>query len=107
MATACFGLSEADKRYNTGVELLEEGRFEEAVTEFDQAIILDESSAAAFHNRALAKEYAGSLTEAVDDYTKSIELEPDLAVAYANRASVYSKLGDLQSALSDLNQALI
>ena len=40
---ACFGLSEADKRYNSGVNLLEEGRFEEAVAEFDQAILLEAS----------------------------------------------------------------
>ena len=105
--TACFGLSEADERYNSGVELLDDGRFEEAVAEFDQAIHLDGSSAAAFHNRALAKEYSGNLPEAVEDYTRSIELDPDLALAYANRASVYSKLGEFQNALNDLDQALI
>ncbi len=63
--TACFGLSEADKHYNSGVDLLKEGRFQEALAEFDQALLLDGSLAAAFHNRALAKEYTGRIPEAI------------------------------------------
>lgn len=62
---ACVGLSDADKSYNSGVKLLEEGMFEEAIAEFDNAIVLDGSLAAAFHNRALAKESAGRLSEAI------------------------------------------
>ena len=59
---ACFGLSESEKRYNSGVTLLQEERFEEAIAELDQAILLDDSSAAAFHNRALAKDHIGRLS---------------------------------------------
>ena len=60
---ACLGLSDADKSYNSGVKLLDEGKFEEAIAEFDNAIVLDGSLAAAFHNRALAKESAGRLCD--------------------------------------------
>ena len=104
--TACFGLSDADKRYGRGVDLLEEGRFDEAIAEFNQAIVLDASMAAAFHNRALAHERTGKLASAIKDYTRSIELDPDLALAYANRGSAYLEVEDLQSALSDLNRSL-
>ena len=45
---AFFGLSYAVKRYNSGVELLEEGRFEEAIAEFDNALHLDDSLSAEF-----------------------------------------------------------
>ncbi len=94
---ACFGLSEADKQYNSGVELLEEGRLEEAIAAFDQAILLDSSLAAAFHNRALAKEHTGRLTEAVEDYTEAIKLDPGLAIAYANRGGAYNRLNEFQT----------
>jgi lipoprotein NlpI len=52
---ACLGLSDADKRYNSGVMLFDEDRFEEAIAEFDLALLLDGSMAEAFHNRALAE----------------------------------------------------
>ena len=57
--SACLGLSDASKRYNSGVELLEEGRYEEAIAEFDLAVFLDGSIAAAFYNRAPASLGAG------------------------------------------------
>ena len=103
---AFFGLSDADKRYNNGVELLEEGRFEGAIAEFDNAILLEDSLSVAFHNRELAKESTGRLTEAIEDYTQSIKLDPDLALAYANRGVVYNKSGDFQNVFNDLTQAV-
>ena len=66
---ACLRLSDADKRYNAGVELLEEGRFEEAISEFDLALFLDGSMAEAFHTRALSEQRAGRLFSAIKDYT--------------------------------------
>ena len=86
---ACLGLSDADKRYNSGVMLLEEDRFEEAIAEFDLALFLDGSMAEAFHNRALAEQRTGRLFSAIKDYTQAIKLLPDLALAYANRGSAY------------------
>ena len=103
---ACLGLNEADKRYNDGVGLLEEGRLEEAVGAFDQAVLLDGSFAAAYHNRALAKERLGRFPEAIEDYTRSIELDPGLAIAYANRGAAHNRSGDFGLALNDLELSL-
>ena len=82
---ACLGLSDASKRYNSGVVLLEEGWYEEAIAEFDLALFLDGSMTAAFYNRALAQQRTGRLASAIKDYTRAIELSPDLALAYASR----------------------
>ena len=69
---ACFELSDADKSYNKGVGLLQEGQYEEAIVEFDRTPVLDDSMAAAFHNRAVAEERTGRLGSAIKDYTRSI-----------------------------------
>ena len=86
--SACIGPTDAEKRFNDGVALLEAGRFEEAIATFDLALFLDGTLAVAFHNRALAKQQSGSLTSAIKDHTRSIELDPDLALTYAARGSV-------------------
>ena len=102
----CLGRSDAEKRFNSGTELMDEGRYEEAIAEFDLALFSDGSMAAAFHNRALAEQRTGSLSSAIKDYTRSIELDPELALASQNRASAYLDPGDRQSALADLERSL-
>jgi len=81
---ACLGLSDAEKRFNSGTELMDEGRYEEAI----------------------AEQRTGSLSSAIKDYTRSIELDPELALASQNRASAYLDPGDRQSALADLERSL-
>ena len=52
----------AEKRFNSGTELMDEGRYEEAIAEFDLALSRDGSMAAAFRNRALAEQRTGRLS---------------------------------------------
>jgi len=103
---ACLGLSDAEKRFNSGTELMDEGRYEEAIAEFDLTLFSDGSMAAAFHNRALAEQRTDSLSSAIKDYTRSIELDSELALVYQSRASVYLETGDRPSALADLERSL-
>ena len=103
---ACFGLSDAEKRFNSGSKLMDQGRYDEAIDEFDLALFSDGSMAAAYHNRALTEQRTGSLSSAIKDYTRSIELDPELAVAYQDRANDYLETRDRQSALADLEQSL-
>jgi tetratricopeptide (TPR) repeat protein len=102
----CLGLSDAEKRFNSGTELMDEGRYEEAIAEFDLALFSDGSVAAAFHNRALAEQRTGGLSSAIKDYTRSIELDPELAPPYQNRASAYLEPGNRRSALADFEKAV-
>jgi len=103
---ACFGLSESDEHYNAGVNLIKEKKYAEALAEFDQAVLLDDSSAAAYHNQALVKEQMGRLTEALDDYTRAIALDSALFMAYTNRGGLYNKLGKLEEARVDFQRAI-
>jgi tetratricopeptide (TPR) repeat protein len=84
---ACLGLSDSDRRYNSGVKLLEEGMYQEAIAEFDLSIFTNVSYATTYHNRALSEEQLGRLASALKDYTKAIELDPGIAVAYGPAAA--------------------
>ena len=103
---ACGGLSDADKQYNRGVDLLRESRLEEAIAAYDEVIRLDGMLAVAYHNCALAYENLGFVDKAVEDYGEAICLDPQLTVAFSNRAGAYNKLGKFQDAVNDLNRAL-
>ena len=76
---------------------MDEGRYEEAIAEFDSALFSDGSMAATFPNRALAEQRTDSLSSAIQDYTRSIELNPELALAYQNRTSTCLETVDCQN----------
>ena len=103
---ACLGLSDSDRRYNSTAKLLEEGFYQEAITEFDLTIFTNVSYAPAYHNRALTEERIGSLVLTLKDYSKAIELDPGYAKAYLIRASVHAKLGMAAQYLANLNNAV-
>ena len=106
---ACSGLTEAGQRYNDGVDAQEDGRLEEAVTLYTEAIELDPELAQAYVSRSAAYGDLGRFEEALDDATKAIELEPSdvnlLAGAYVNRAFDLAGLGRFEEAEADLGTA--
>ena len=61
-------LSEAGQHHNAGVELQEQGRLEEAIAEYDEAIHLDPKYALAYSNRGSAYGDLGQHQRAIRDY---------------------------------------
>lgn len=110
---ACSGsLTEAEQRYNDGVDAREDGRLEEAVTLYTEAVELEPSDvtllAQAYLGRSRAYFDLGRFEESLDDSTKAIELEPSdvnvLAQAYNHRSAA---LGDqYEEALAADNAAI-
>ena len=41
----CLGLSDAEKRFNSGTELMDEGRYEEAIADLDHVVEIDPTNA--------------------------------------------------------------
>ena len=76
VAPACGGLSEAEKHFNAGVELQEEGRLQAAIAEYDEAIRLDPELALAYINLGAAYDGLGQHERAIQDYDEAILLYP-------------------------------
>lgn len=70
--SGCGGLSEAEEHYNAGVELQEQGRLEEAIAEYDEAIRLDPQDAVVYYNRGFAYDDLGQHQRAIQDYDEAI-----------------------------------
>jgi tetratricopeptide (TPR) repeat protein len=86
--------------------LEKEGKREEALEVFSQAIREDPNNSAAHIDRGLLLSELGRYGESVADYTRALEIYPSHAVTYNNRAIAYFKLGEQKKALDDLSHAL-
>jgi tetratricopeptide (TPR) repeat protein len=60
----------------------QEGRLDEAIADFDQAIALEPSNDEAYRQRALAYEKKGQADRAIEDFEKAITLYPPFDRAY-------------------------
>ena len=100
------GLSVADAHYNAGAGFQSQGRFEDAIAEYDEAIKLHPEFARAYNNRGTAYERLAQYQRAIQDYDQAIRLDPAHALAYNNRGSAYGNMGQIQRAIQDYSEAI-
>lgn len=89
-----------------GAELLDQGRYEEAVVALEAAAAADPGSADAENALGAALEQAGRPEEARLRYQRAVELDPGLAAARLNLGVLLGRLGDLEGAVRHLKTAV-
>jgi len=99
-------LTEAEKRYNAGVNLSRQGRWEAAIAEYDEAIRLDTQVATTFFNRGSAHDVLSQWESAIQDYDRAIELNPTYLEAYGNQGYVYLNRGEYQRAVQNIGESI-
>lgn len=99
------GPEEAVQRNNLGASLLEQGKADEAIGEFQKAVALDPKYTAAQLNLAYAYDRQGRTEEAVNQYQKVIDLEPRNFFAHNNLGVLYDKQGRYEEAIAAFEQA--
>lgn len=97
---------EAVKRNNFGADLLKQGRLDEAIAEFQRAVEIDPTYAAAHFNLAYAFERRERFDEAIGQYRKALELEPGNLLGHNNLGVLYDKQGKYDEAVAAFEQAL-
>ncbi len=90
--SARLNSSDPKTYYNLGLKHGRAGRYEEAVAEFRQAIVLDKNNPEAYF--ALGSTYArlGRWRESVDAYEQAVRLDPKDEEAYERLGRSYAKL---------------
>ncbi|CAB3808078.1 hypothetical protein LMG28138_06000 [Pararobbsia alpina] len=81
----------------------DEGRCEDALRVFDQALALFPDDAVLHFNRAVALEGLGRLNDAIQCYERCLELNPSYADAHHNLAILRDSLGDKQGFVRHLS----
>ncbi|XP_050478082.1 stress-induced-phosphoprotein 1 [Bombus huntii] len=82
-----------------GNSALQEGRYEEAIKHYTEAIGLDENNHVLYSNRSAAYAKAGMYKQAVEDAEKTISLKPDWGKGYSRMGSALAYLGKLNASI--------
>ena len=101
---ACGGSNNAEpaaKRFSAATELQDQGRWEEAIREYGEAIRLDPEYPMAHESRGRAYHDLGMYEEAIQDYDQAIRLNPQSSDSYYGRGLAYFNLGDYRQAVQD------
>lgn len=89
-----------------GIQLCNQGRFEEAVGCFDRAIELCPKFANAYCNKGNALKEMGDVERARMLYEKAMSINPDYATPYHNLGVLFKEAGDLSRAIPLLKRAM-
>ncbi|NRB08919.1 MAG: tetratricopeptide repeat protein [Richelia sp.] len=92
--------------FKLGVEEMRQGNYQGAITQFTQAIQLQNNFANAYSNRCLAYLQIQFYQNAVTDCTQAIKISPNNSEAYLNRGLAYQRQGNYQAAIADNNQVI-
>jgi predicted O-linked N-acetylglucosamine transferase (SPINDLY family) len=95
-----------DLLHELGVERIGQGRFDEALACFEQALRLRPDSAGTCNNLGLVLLHLGQCEEAVFRFRQAVSLQPDLAQAHNNLGLVLLHLGRCEEAVDSLRQAM-
>ena len=96
----------AGAHFSVGYLLFQQGKHEDSITAYDEAIRLKPNDAGAYINRGNTKHALRRYAEAIADYDEAIRLEADLAVAYNNRGNAKHMLGRHAEAIADHDEAI-
>lgn len=84
----------------------QQGNFEKAMVQYNQAIRLYSELAGAYNNRGELRYYQGNVEGAIADYNQAIFLTPDNPLVYLRRGLARNQLGDLVGANQDYYLAI-
>ena len=89
-----------------GIKLFEQGDYEAAMLEYDEAIRLDPEYGRAYYDRGTIFGALGQHEQAIQEYSQAIRLDPEDAWAYGNRGGSYLELGQIERAIEDLDESI-
>ncbi len=92
--------------YRTGLSLLKQGRWQDALPFYDKTIQLDPDYAQAYVDRALVYISMNQPDRAVQDATKAITLNPESIYAYLNRSTAYYLMHQSEKVIDDANKTI-
>jgi tetratricopeptide (TPR) repeat protein len=99
-------LSQSDEWVVEGALHVNEGAFDEAISDFSKAIESGPTNANAIFNRASVYRAKGEFEESIKDFDRYILLNPTNDLAFKNRASDFAGLGKFNKAIDDWSEGL-
>jgi hypothetical protein len=101
------GYKDAIDYYNRGNMLSVQGRYNDAIYNYSQAIRARDKLPQAYCNRGWAYAKEQNFEAAISDYTNAISVKSGYAQAYFNRGVALNELGENEQALADFRKAVL
>ena len=101
-----WGQYDKQQFFYRGQHLLFEGRYQQAIDNFNKLLQLDPSLHDAYFFRGIGKYNLGDFLGSRTDFDRAIQIHPIFTLAYHYRAITHSRLGDYEKALDDLKEAI-
>jgi len=96
----------AEKIFFEGFLLEIQGKRQDALEKYSEAIKLNPNYDAAYSSRGNLYSLSKDKDKALADYNQAIKINPNNSAAYIGRGSVFYGIGDKEKALTDYNQAI-
>ncbi|XP_051216443.1 suppressor of RPS4-RLD 1 [Lolium perenne] len=95
-----------DFRLSRGIAQVNEGRYDQAISIFDQILRETPTYPEALIGRGTAYAFQRELDSAISDFTKAIDSNPSAGEAWKRRGQARAALGEFVEAIDDLSKAL-
>ena len=97
----------ADEHYDRGVDLFAAGKYEEAITAYNEALSVDPGFVDALHGLAMAHAETGDLDAAIAAAKRITEASPDDPIGFTGLSMLYQRSGRIADAEAAANQARV
>ncbi len=92
--------------YQRGLNNFKQENYSAAISNFDQAIKLNQNWGEAYYNRGVIYAQIGKYREAINDFTEALRINENWVDAYNKRGNAFNQLGRYEEAIADYEQAL-
>lgn len=89
--------------WETGTDLLLDGEYDDALTQFDLAVDADPTFALAHNGRGRVFLAQEMYADAIENFDRSIDADAEFWQAYFNRATAYYRLDGFEETVEDMN----
>lgn len=89
-----------------GNAYVDKGMLDEAIIEYEKALVIRPDYEEAHNNLGLIYEKKGELDKAISMYERALIANPSYAEAYYNLGILYEKRGNIEKAVSEYNKSL-
>ena len=97
---------EAYEHYDKGEVHRKEGRYQEAVAEYNEALQIRKNMAQPHYGIGLIHQAQDRKAEAIDEYKTAVKIDPDYIFAYNSMGMTYTSMGQYNDAVSALKKAI-
>ena len=100
-------MATAEELYDQGVDLFSEGKHDEAIAAYEQALAADPGFVDALHGLAMAYAEKGDLQAAIGAAKRITEAAPDDPLSFTGLSMLLQRAGHIAEAEAAANQARV